>query len=84
MGIQHEHGYSAEVEGFLVIRGERVRLAKTNAHALVLAESCELPPGAVGELLIIVDGKSDSRLVTLPSGVCKGQTLVNYQVAAPF
>ena len=84
MGIQHEHGYSAEVEGFLVIGGERVRLAKTNAHALVLAEPCELPPGAVGELLVIVDGKPDSRLITLPGGVCKGQTLVNYQVAAPF
>ena len=84
MGTQHEHGYSAEVEGFLVIRGERVRVAKSNDRAFVLAEACELPPGTVGELLLIVDGKPDSRLITLPGGICKGQTLVPYQVAAPF
>lgn len=84
MGIQHEHGYSADVEGFLVVRDERMRLAKSNDRAFVLAEACELPPGTVGELLIIVDGKSDSRLISLPFGVCKGQTLVSYQVAAPF
>ena len=84
MGIQHEHGYSADVEGFLVIRGERVRLAKSNDRAFVLAETCELPPGTVGELLVIVDGESDSRLITLPGGVCKDQTIVGYQVAAPF
>jgi hypothetical protein len=84
MGIYHENGYSADVEGFFVIRGNRVRLAKTNGYTFVLAESCELPPGAEGELLTVVDGNSNSRRVVLPDGVLRGQTLVKYEVAAPF
>ena len=84
MGVYHENGYSADVEGYLVIRGTRIRLAKTNRGSIVLAEPCELPPGTVGDLLIIVDGKKSSRLVTLPCGVARGQTQVNYTVAAPF
>ena len=85
MGIHHENGYSAEVEGFFVTAAhERIRLAKTNGSTFVLAQPCELPPGTTGELLIIVDGQPDSRLVVLPDGICRGQTLVNYKVAAPF
>ncbi len=56
MGIRHEYGYSADVEGFFVTDSKRFRLAKTNDATLVLAEPCELPPGIEGELLIIVDG----------------------------
>ena len=84
MGSHHEHGYSADVEGFFVCRGTRIRLAKTNGCSFVLAETCELSPGTVGELLLIVDGRADSRLVTLPDGIAMGQTLVRYDVAAPF
>ncbi len=85
MGVHHENGYSADVEGFLVVRGgPRIRLAKTNGDTLTLAESCELAPGTLGELLVIVDGKKNSRLVVLPRGVSMGQSLVRYTVAAPF
>lgn len=85
MGVYHENGYSADVEGFLVVRGgPRVRLAKTNGATFTLAEPCELSPGTLGELVVIVDGKKSSRLVTLPGGVSFGQTLVRYAVAAPF
>jgi hypothetical protein len=85
MGIQYERGYSAEVEGFFVHRsGARIRLAKTNGSSITLAETYELAPGTVGELLVIVDGQSDSRQVLLPDGVAKGQTVVSYSVAAPF
>jgi len=84
MGVYHEDGYSAAVEGFLVVHGARIRLAKTNGETFTLAESCELAPGTTGELLIVVDGKISARLVTLPGGVSEGQALVSYTVAAPF
>ena len=84
MGIHREHGYSASVEGFFVLQGTRIRLAKTNGCTFVLAERCELAPGTTGELLIIVDGQEDSKMVTLPEGAISGQTLVRYEVAAPF
>ncbi|MEX2115214.1 MAG: hypothetical protein WD845_18620 [Pirellulales bacterium] len=84
MGRHHEDGYSASVEGFLVVRGHRFRLAKTNDRSLTLAVSCELPPGSEGELIVTIDGHRMSRLVTIPSGVALGQSTVNYTVAAPF
>jgi len=84
MGTHHESGYSADVEGFFVYAGKRIRLAKTNGCAFVLAEPCELPPDSEGDLLVIVDGKSSSRRVVLPEGVQIGQTLVEYHMAVPF
>ena len=84
MGTHHEDGYSADVEGFLVVDDQRIRLAKTNGSTFALAESCELAPGTVGDLLTIVDGQESSRLVKLPAGVTQGQTVVVYTVAAPF
>lgn len=85
MGIHREDGgYSANVEGFFVLRGERIRLAKTNGVTFVLAQPCEFPPGTQGDLVVFVDGKKDSKLVELPSGVALGQTVVNYKVLAPF
>jgi len=84
MGIHHRDGYSASVEGFFVVEQTRYRLAKTNHSAFVLAEPCELAPGTEGELLVIIDGNANSRLVKLPDGVTRGQSVVSYLVAAPF
>ncbi|MCA9247540.1 MAG: hypothetical protein KDA42_10505 [Planctomycetales bacterium] len=85
MGIGHRDGYSASVEGFLYFeRRPAVRLAKTNAHTLVLADRCELPPGAEGDLVIVVDGEETSRRVMLPEGIELGQRTANYITAAPF
>ena len=84
MGTFHKDGYSADVAGFFVFGGERFRLAKTNGRRFVVADPCELSPGAEGDLITIVDGIEDSRRVVLPEGVCRGQTIVEYVVAAPF
>jgi hypothetical protein len=35
-------------------------------------------------LSITVDGKKDTKLVSLPDGVLPGQTVVKYSVVAPF
>jgi dTDP-4-dehydrorhamnose 3,5-epimerase-like enzyme len=84
MGMHRENGYSATVEGFFVLNGERIRLAKTNGRTFVVAEPCELTAGTTGQLVVIVDGEQNSKLVTLPDGVVRGQTLVHYTIAAPF
>ena len=85
MGIHHEGGgYSASVEGFFVVDQHRIRLAKTNESEIYLAESCQLPAGVEGDMLMIVDGSESSKRVRLPHGVASGQTLVEYEVSAPF
>ena len=84
MGIRHESGYSADVEAFFVAAGQRIRVAKTSHVEISFADSCELPPGIEGDLLIIIDGNPSSQRVLLPEGVEPGQTTVKYEVAAPF
>jgi hypothetical protein len=84
MGIHHEDGYSADVEGFFVVDQVRIRLAKTNGCTFVLAEHCVFPPRTEGDLLVIVDGKSSSRRVEVIDGILPGQTIVRYQTAVPF
>jgi hypothetical protein len=84
MGIHHEDGYSASVEGFFVIEQQRIRLAKTNGCTFVVAQPCQVPAGTEGEMLVIVDGNEHSRRVRLPDGIIAGQTLVKYEVSVPF
>jgi len=85
MGIHRENGgYSASVEGFLVVSNARIRLAKTNSSTVTLAEPCEFPPGTSASLLVIVDGQQDSRQIMLPDGAIHGQKVVRYEVEAPF
>jgi len=59
-------------------------VAKTSHVEISFAESCELPPGIDGDLLIIIDGNARSQRVLMPESVEQGQTKVKYQVAAPF
>ena len=86
MGIHREGGrYSASVEGYFVPRGgQRIRLAKTNGDCFVFAESQELSAGTIGDLVVTVDGTTDTKLVELPSGSYLGQSFVAYKVVAPF
>jgi hypothetical protein len=84
MGMQREGGYSATVEGYLIVDNRRIPLARTNGSTFVLAEECILTPGTTGELLVVVDNDPNSRQVRLPEGVARGQTVVAYDVEAPF
>jgi hypothetical protein len=85
MGVHHEDGYSASVEGYFVIGERRIRLAKTNGGTFVLAEPLEeLGPGTAGELVVIVDGEENVRSVAVVDGIIAGQTTVGYKVIAPF
>jgi hypothetical protein len=76
--------YSARVEAYLVVAGERIVIAKTGPDAVTLVEPCELPPGTTGELEIIVDGHVDSKLVVLNDGAMSHRREVRYSVLAPF
>ena len=78
MGIHRENGYSASVEGFLIVGTVRYRLAKTNTATLLLIDACELAPQTQAELLIIVDGVEDCQSIVLPDGVALGQSVVPY------
>ncbi len=82
MGLHHENGYSASVEGFFVFNGERIRVAKSSHSYFYAVEPRDLPAGVEGDLLVIVDGNSSSRRVRLPLGMQANQLPTQYEVAA--
>jgi hypothetical protein len=84
MGVHHEDGYSASVEGHFVVGEQRLRLAKTNGRSFVLAEPCALAPATQGELVVIIDGEANCRSVELPDGATEDQKVVPYKVLVPF
>ena len=84
MGIRHEDGYSASVEGYFIVGKQRLRLAKTNGSSFCLAEPRALPPETRGELVVIVDGQENRRSVELPDGAVESQIVVPYKVTVPF
>jgi hypothetical protein len=84
MGVHHEDGYSANVEGYFVVGKQRLRLAKTNGRTFVLADPCVLAPATNGELIVTVDGEERRCSVEVPDGVLDGQTIVPYKVTVPF
>lgn len=84
MGTFHNDGYSASIEAFLIIDGQKFKIAKTSRDTLTFAQPCELPPGSEGTLSITVDGCQSTRLVVLDDGVINGDQLARYSTAAPF
>jgi hypothetical protein len=81
MGTHHsDGGYSASVEAFVVIEERQLRLAKTNGVTFSLAEPCDFSiPGEIqADLIVTVDGATDSRRITLRDGLIVGQTQVKY------
>ncbi len=85
MGIHRENGYSATIEAFFAISStEHIRVAKTNGRTFVVAEPCELLPGTIGDLIVIVDGRQTSKRIVLPNGVRAGEVVVDYKIEAPF
>ncbi len=84
MGVHHEDGYSATVEGYFVVGNERFRLAKTNGSTFVLAEPCAVAPATQGELVITIDENEQRCSIEVPDGVVDGQIVVPYKVTVPF
>lgn len=80
---RHDGGYSATVEGYFVLNGERIRLAKTNGSTFVFAAPRQLPQNTEGDLLVIIDGKAESKRI-LVSRVFDDDHVAEYRVLVPF
>jgi hypothetical protein len=84
MGTFHKDGYSASLEIFFVLAGQRFKIAKTSRDTLTFSHPCDLPPGTEGTLSITVDGCESTRLIVLDDGVLRGDQSARYSTATPF
>jgi hypothetical protein len=79
MGNRWKDGYSASVELYLLVGGERFRVAQVGPKSFVLKDDDALiPPGTEGYLVIIVDGRKKSYPILLHQGTTAGCEKVAY------
>jgi hypothetical protein len=78
MGTQWTDGYSAEVELFLVVDGERLPLSHVRDKDITLRNGRNIPSNTAAQLVIIVDGRADVHEVVLPTGATESQDTLSY------
>lgn len=72
MPIQRPGGYSAIVESWLITNGGMLlHVAKTNGTHITLVEAIGCPP-CKAELVITIDGKTESKEIEFPNGIRAG------------
>ena len=68
MGQRWLNGYSADVEIYLLIRGERFDVAQISDGSLILRDSNDIPPGTEATLVIKIDGHEEREHIFLRAG----------------
>jgi hypothetical protein len=68
MGTTWTDGFSAHVDLFLLVDGERLDVAQVGPSSFIFSKPVELPPGTEGELVISVDGVETKSQVLLQHG----------------
>ena len=86
MGTHHaDGGYSATVECFFEVDGERLPVAKTNGRQFYLHDQSKvIPPGTKGTLVVLVDGQRSAREVLVTgsvAGVVEYEATPDYSAA---
>ena len=71
-------GYSAEVEIYLEIAGERYDVAQIGGGALLLRDSHTIPPGTEAKLFMRIDGVEEVEQIFLGSGAVNNEEAVSY------
>ncbi|HTU24804.1 MAG TPA: hypothetical protein VMF30_05375 [Pirellulales bacterium] len=79
MGKQWKDGYSASVDLYLMIGDQHFGVGEVGPDALVLDRNdTAIPPGAQGDLVIVIDGEKTSQTIILPHGAPIGADEVAY------
>jgi hypothetical protein len=78
MGTHWNDGYSAQVDMYLVIDGDRVGVAQVGPGWFILEDDRAIPPETDAELVIAIDGRETKRRIFLHEGAIRQGTEVAY------
>jgi len=71
------HDYSATMDLRLRVHGRILDVGQVGHRFLILAETCDCPPGTEAELVVTVDGKETVQI--LPDGTAARNGIVHFQ-----
>lgn len=78
MGQHWIDGYSAHVEIYLLIEGERYEVAQIGPGTLVLRGEGKIPPNTQAKLVIKIDGIEEEDTILICNGVETARQEVQY------
>jgi hypothetical protein len=78
MGQRWLDGYSAHVEIYLLVNGERFDIAQIGRGSLILRDSREIPPATHAKLVIKIDGHEEVEYVFLAEGAANSEQPVPF------
>ncbi len=78
MGQQWPDGYSAQVDIYLIVDGERYDVAQVANGSLVMRDPRPIPPETVATLVLDIDGKNESKEIFLRDGVADSNGFIPY------
>ena len=80
MGTHWKDGYSAQVELYLLVLGEQLRISRIGRDSFVLRDRLAIPPSTQAVLLIEVDDHSELQDILLPEGADGSDQPVRYSI----
>ena len=78
MGQLWLDGYSAEVELYLLVDGQRYEIAQVSNGAFILRDARTIPPNTKATLVIKIDGHEEREEIFLAAGVENNEQLVPF------
>ena len=78
MGQLWSDGYSAHIEIYLLVNGERFNVAQVANGSLMLRDPRPIPPETTATLVMRVDEKEERNEVFLREGAPNNTTFVSY------
>ena len=78
MGIKWPDGYSASVDVFLELDGQRYCVERLSDGNFDLRDDCECAPGTLANLVIVIDGDERKFPILLSRGIAEARELVPF------
>jgi hypothetical protein len=78
MGQRWLEGYSAQIELYLLLDGQRLEVEQVAGGFFVLRDSHAIPPGTKATLVIKIDGREEREEVFLKSGTTDNEQIVHF------
>ena len=79
MGQRWLDGYSAHVEIYLEVGGERFDIAQIGDGSFILRDAGQIPIGTRGRLVIKIDGHEEEEQIFLFEGTVSGKETVEFE-----
>ena len=76
-------GYSPNINIYLDINGEKIRLADVLHTSATLYDNASIPPGTKANLIFVIDGEKEQDEIVLTEGISQDSQVIQFTYINP-